>query len=256
MEITLLIAFIIICSATFCEFLDSSLGMLYGTILSPILILLGFSPILVVPGILLSQSIGGIVASFIHHKNGNAKLSFSNGFTNDLKVAYLIIILGIISTIFSVFVAVSISKFVLSLYIGSLVVSMGLLLLFGKRFIFTWKKMFIIGFISAFNKGISGGGFGPVVTSGQIISGRKIKNSIGVTTYTEVPICLIGFLMYYILTGISSWYLIWLLCIGSIVGAIIGPYLTSYIKNEKVFKLILGIITFLLGLLVLLKIFI
>ncbi len=40
--------------ALICEIIDSSLGMLYGTILSPILIIAGFDPPVVIPSILFS----------------------------------------------------------------------------------------------------------------------------------------------------------------------------------------------------------
>ena len=41
--------------ATIGEFIDSGLGMMYGTILSPLLILIGYSPEVVIPSILFSQ---------------------------------------------------------------------------------------------------------------------------------------------------------------------------------------------------------
>jgi len=31
---------------------------------------------------------------------------------------------------------------------------------------FSWKRLIAIGLISSFNKGISGGGYGPLVTGG------------------------------------------------------------------------------------------
>lgn len=43
-----------------CEFIDASMGMMYGTILSPVLIIAGFEPVLVVPSILFSQALGPI----------------------------------------------------------------------------------------------------------------------------------------------------------------------------------------------------
>jgi hypothetical protein len=58
-----------------CECIDASMGMLYGTILSPVLIIAGFEPALVVPSILLSQALGGLTASIFHHKFGNVNLA-------------------------------------------------------------------------------------------------------------------------------------------------------------------------------------
>ena len=54
MEFTLTIAIFIFLGAVICELIDAALGMLYGTILSPVLIIAGFNPILVVPAILFS----------------------------------------------------------------------------------------------------------------------------------------------------------------------------------------------------------
>ncbi|MCK4232918.1 hypothetical protein KAX75_00695, partial [candidate division WOR-3 bacterium] len=60
--------FIFIAALAFCcEYIDSSLGMGYGTILSPVLIIMGFDPLIVVPSILLSQAVGGFTASIFHH---------------------------------------------------------------------------------------------------------------------------------------------------------------------------------------------
>ena len=48
-----IVQIILIISAAFvCEMIDSSLGMLYGTILSPVLTIVGFDPLVVVPSIL------------------------------------------------------------------------------------------------------------------------------------------------------------------------------------------------------------
>ncbi len=43
---------------------DSFLGMMYGTVLSPLLILAGYNAKTVVPAILISQAAGGFVASW------------------------------------------------------------------------------------------------------------------------------------------------------------------------------------------------
>jgi len=262
-----LILFIFL-GALICEFIDSSLGMLYGTILSPILVIAGFNPLLVVPSILFSQALGGFTAAVFHHRLKNVnftlkskdpiyiaerltklgcKEAFNKGITEDLKVSFCIAGLGIIATILGVLIAVNISRIALKTYIGVLVFVMGIILLSRANFKFSWKKIIGIGVLSAFNKGISGGGFGPVVTSGQIISGRNSKSSIGATTLAETPVCVVGFLAYFFTKGISDWSLLLLLTFGSIIGAMIGPYFTAKFKSERKLKLGLGIIVSVLG---------
>jgi len=256
--------------AFICELIDSSLGMLYGTILSPVLIIMGYDPLVVVPSILFSQAIGGIIASIVHHRLKNVDFTikedimerlsdlgyieaFRRSTTRDLKVVFVVTCFGILSTIIAVLISISIPKVALKTYIGVLVLAMGIILLLRSRFNFSWRKILGIGILSAFNKGISGGGFGPVVTAGQLVSGRGSKESIGATTLSEAPICITGFLTYLIRNGLSTWNLVLVLTAGAIVGAIIGPHITTKFKSEKKLRLGLGILVTLLGIWTLIK---
>lgn len=229
------------------EVIDSSMGMLYGTILSPVLILAGYNPKEAIPALLLSQAIGGFIASLLHHKKGNVNLMKGN----DLKAGLLISGLGILATVAAALIAVKVSKSFLETYIGTIVVIMGTILLFGRKFDFSWLKMAGLALLSAFNKSLSGGGYGPIVTSGQTIIGRKGKNSIGVTTFAEAPICVAGFMTYLFANGITNWNLVLSLCVGSGIGGIIGPFITARFKGDEKLKFILGIMTLALGVLVL-----
>ena len=259
---------LIVLGGFLCEFIDASMGMMYGTVLSPVLIIAGFEPVLVVPSILLSQALGGFTASIFHHRFRNVNLalktinpkiiakklyelgcveSFKKGTTKDFKVSFCVASLGIATTIIAALIAISIPKAVLKTYIGILVVAMGIILVSSPTFKFSWKKMLAVGALSAFNKGISGGGFGPVVTSGQMIAGRDSKSSIGATTLAEAPICIVGFLTFLVIKGISDWKLAIFLSVGALLGAPLGALLTSKFSSEKRLRIILGILTLVLG---------
>jgi len=253
------------------ELIDSSMGMMYGTLLSPLLIIMGFDPFVVVPAILLSQALAGFIASMFHNKFGNAEFrpmvatlkkakekglldSLKKSFTRDFKIVFVISALGVIATIMAVLVAVNLPKFILKIYIGILVFIMGLILLSKLKFRFTWKKMFFIGLLSSFNKGLSGGGFGPVVTSGQIIAGNGAKASVAATTLAEAPICLTGFLAYALLSGFNDWNFLGFLALGAIAAAPLGALLTSKIDDSRI-RPILGILAVVTGLWTLIKVF-
>jgi uncharacterized membrane protein YfcA len=45
----------------------------YGTTLTPVVLLLGFEPLHVVPAVLLSEFVTGLVAAGFHHKVGNVR---------------------------------------------------------------------------------------------------------------------------------------------------------------------------------------
>jgi uncharacterized membrane protein YfcA len=65
---------LILLAAACCEFIDSGLGMGYGTTLTPILLLAGYEPLQVVPAILVSELFSGILAGLLHQKAGNLNL--------------------------------------------------------------------------------------------------------------------------------------------------------------------------------------
>jgi hypothetical protein len=239
---------LIIFIAFVCEWVDSALGMGYGTILSPLLLIFGFSPLVVVPSILLTQAFGGLAASIFHHRRGNANFSFKNGLTDDMKTVLILTSLGVVATIISAIVAVNISKTVLTSYISLLVIVMGLLILFNFRFVYTTGKMLLVGVISAFNKGLSGGGFGPVVTGGQIVLGKDHKQAIACTTAAEPLICIVGFITYVFLKGWPEMNLIYALGIGAIIAGVFGPSTTQKI-NKRALRYIVGFIMVLLGIL-------
>lgn len=148
-----------------CEYLNASLGMGYGTTLAPLLILMGHPPTLIVPTILLSGFLTGITAGVFHHGFGN--ISLRSG-SRDRGIVIVLASTGILGTILAVFTAVNIPEYALKGYIGAMVFMMGIVVfLFRNRTLrFSWPRIVGVGVVSAFNKGISGGGYGPIVVSG------------------------------------------------------------------------------------------
>ncbi len=273
MEITVGLFLMLLGFAFICEYCDSSMGMGYGTILTPALILIGLSPTVVVPAVLLSQAFGGLTASLLHHELKNVSFTPES---KDFKLVLIISGFGILATVFAAIIALNIPQAFLKTYIGSLVLVTGLVLLRNRAFTFSWKKMIAVGIISAFNKGISGGGFGPIVTGGQILSGQDHKAAVGVTTLAQAPICICGFFTYLIGRTINElggnmlempfvdflgkmfspemfqWELFLALFLGCVLVAPFGAFTTRTLKKEKIHRL-LGILITSLGILTLIK---
>ena len=221
-----------------CELIDASLGMMYGTLLSPLLIAFGYNPLLVIPSILISQAAGGGVATVRHHKFGSGNF---NGLTRDTKIALAVIIPGLAACFLGVLVALSVPGFYLKLYIGIVVVVMGILCIRPRKYGFGWWKISLIGFVSGFNKAFSGGGFGPVTSTGKILGGVSSKVSIATTTYAEVPICLASFVFWIILNGGIDWVFPVILVIGSTIGGFVGPIITHKLKTERL-RFLVGVL--------------
>ena len=236
---------ILLCVALFCELIDSGLGMMYGTIGTPILLIMGYEPSVVIPTILLSQALGGIIASIGHQHHKNADLINTTG--KDFKASAIVYGLGIIAVIGGVFVGNAVPKAFLSKYISILVIVMGLVVVLKSKFKFSWLKISGISFISAFNKAMSGGGYGPLMTNGLIASGLKSKSSIAITDFAEIFICLTAFVTWSIFKGSVDVKLMLPLCMGASIGASIGPYLLSKLKSDRLVTLIVGYMTIILG---------
>jgi hypothetical protein len=139
-----------------------------------------------------------------------------------------------------------------------------------RRFKFSWKKIIGIGLLSAFNKGISGGGFGPIVTGGQIMAGQEQKKAIAITLFSEIPICLVGFFTYlaaraakevtgsvfdqpaasFVASMFSGKIFAWELCLALVTGAFIaapfGALATKILRREMVRKAV-GVLIVVLG---------
>ncbi len=239
--------------AFFCELVDSSLGMGYGTTLTPVLMVLGFGPLAIIPCVLLSELITGITAGFAHHKAGN--VCFKRG-SPHLNICLVLAACSIIGATAAVFVAISIPNLWLKAYIGLMVLVMGILILLTlhKEYKFSWKKITGIGLIAAFNKGMSGGGYGPVVTGGQILSGVRGKNAVGITSLAEGLTCVVGVIAFMASSVSVNWSLAPSLVLGALLSV---PFSTFIVKKlpTKTLKITIGVLTLVLGLVTLIKVF-
>lgn len=272
MEITLALFVAVAVLAFLCEYMDASIGMGYGTTLTPLLLIIGFLPLEVVPAVLLGQLAGGLIGGLAHHRMGNISLDFRRdeklikerlrglGYlprSLDSKVIFILAVCGVVGVLVGVFSAISIPEVMLRAYIGVMVLGIGVVILIrrSRKSTFSWKGLTGVALLSSFNKGISGGGYGPLVTGGQVISGREAKSSVGSTTLAEAIVCIVGFLGYMLVKGDIFWRLAAATSIGSVIAAPFAALTVRKVNAEKL-KLIIALATIILGTLTLAKTFI
>jgi len=227
------------------EYIDSSLGMGYGTTLTPILMLAGFNPLQIVPAVLLSEFVTGISAGLAHHSVGNVDLSRG---TQDRRVMYLLLALSVAGTLAAVILAVKLPASAVKFYIGVMITAVGLFLIAGtgRNIRYSAARIVALGTVAAFNKGISGGGYGPLVTGGQIMSGVPEKNAIGITSFVEGVVCLVGLILYITMKGGLYWPLAGSMTAGAILSVPVAAYTVKYLPG-KTLHWVIGIITLFLG---------
>lgn len=238
-------------AALLCEYMDSSLGMGYGTTLTPLLLIAGFAPLQIVPAVLFSELLTGLSAAALHHRDGNVDL------VGDRRVRRTVVLLTLLSTagaLLAAVVALSIPKFWFSLAIVVIVLGMGVLTLFTARRRIPYRagSLIGVGLIAAFNKGLSGGGYGPLVTAGQVISGIPAKHAVAITSLAEAFTCLVGLGAYILLRQQIDWALALPLAMGAMLSV---PMATVTVKRlpESLIRAAVGVLTLVLGLISLLK---
>ena len=184
-----------------------------GTILTPALLMLGFDAIQVVPAVIASQLMGDFLAVFFHHRFRNVDMSIGS---KDFKRGVTLAGFSLLGSVAAVLFALKLSKFALNLYIGILVAIVGIVVLItGERTRdFSWLRLLFLGSIASFNKGLSGGGYGPIVTAGQILTGVEARAAIGITSLAEGVTCVAAVLTYAFSGKPIDWRLAVALAIG------------------------------------------
>jgi len=239
---TLVIVFL---SALGCEYLDSSLGMGYGTTLTPLLLLAGYEPLQIVPAVLLSELLTGLAAGAMHHHDGNIDLRQDPAARRTFG---LLAVLSALGAMVAVMIAVKISAQWFTGLIAAIVLAMGLVTLATARRQIRYHRAGIltIGLIAAFNKGLSGGGYGPLVTSGQVVSGVPARQAVAITSMAEALTCAVGLTAYLIFkSGID-----WSLTLPLVTGALLSvPLATATVRHlpETGIRRGVGMFTLILG---------
>ena len=235
------------------EFIDSFLGGGYGTVLTPLFLVLGFALPQIVPMILLSEILTGLIGGAFHHNFGHV----------DKKAIKYVTPFAICGTLFAIFTAINVNKFWINLYVGLLVLILGILM-----FIRYWKnrnknhisekthnhRLPFIGSLIGFNKGLTAGGFGPILTGGLSWSGYDAKKAVGSTTLTEGLVCVVGFIGYWLTNGIND--INWTIAIPLIIGACLATFPAAYVTNripKKILGVLVSITIVILGIAVLAK---
>jgi len=235
-------------------YVDASLGMGYGSTLTPLLMLLGYQPLEVVPAIIASQFAAGGIGALAHHFIGNVDLHPRN---RAFRAACLLASTSLLGTGAGALVALYLPEFCLQVWVGSLVCAIGIatIALKHRHLPFSWKRIVTLGIFAAFNKGSTGGGYGPVVMGGQLLTGVSGKNAAGITTLAESLSCIVGVITYLFAPREIRWHLSPFLIAGAVAAVPFSTVTVAALRPQHL-KSAIGVLTFTLGLLILLKVFI
>jgi uncharacterized protein len=215
----------------FIAFLNDAFGGGYGTLLAPLLLIFGYPAKVVVPGILFSESFSEGLSSGFHafkYKNTNFR-SFG-----------LITLGGVLGIIAAVFVVgVFLTSTAAKLYIGIMAAVMGIGVVVKSWGVLAARMKerpqtnvpltVLLGIVCGFNKSSTGGGYGPLSTSGFQMLGLPPAKAVGTTIPAKGLACIISIILWSGLVGID-WSVAVPMAVGGIVGAPLAAWLNNYLK--------------------------
>ncbi|MFX1389986.1 MAG: TSUP family transporter [Promethearchaeota archaeon] len=223
------------------ELMDSMAGMGFGTALSPLLLLLGYTPLQVVPTILISETITGLIDTIFDHEFENVRYSF-HPLNEATKLALIMASFGCFSILLSIslgYFAIRFPDFVIKTYVAILVIFMGLFafirLKLRNQSTRNLKRLIGFSFLAGFNKGIGGGGYGPVITMGQILSGIYEKSATAIVSFAESIVSFVGILTFFLISyaGVKlDLILLPSLFTGGFFASLSAPYLVRVLPNK------------------------
>lgn len=234
------------------SFIDSAFKMGYG-LATPALILLGFDPIIVVSTLLFSQLFAGFSKTIyfsIYRSEPYVKVE------QETKLNIYYIITGMLGMIFAIILVCLLAEQFILLYVAIMIIVVGIITLTKRKLKFTARKFYLISIISGFNQSISAAGYGPLAAYQEFMKDGDYKKTRAITSISEAILSGFGFLLYFILFN-GLFQEMDLLIILITTGMISTPFgsLTSDLLNKRRGKIIIGIISILIGVLLFLMIF-
>ncbi len=232
--------------AMFFEFMDATAGMGFGTAITPLLLLIGFDPKQIVPVVMIQQGVAGLIGTFLHAEYQNVEWKFKP-MSETIKLWFYIAIPGMAAVAFSVtsvYAIFKVAKVWINLYVCALLLGMGLISLYQgmsrHERPYRPKRMIFFATLAGFNKGVGGGGYGPVVTIGGLLSGVPAKSMMAVTAISEGTVSTFSILVWLaMLSGgvVIDYLLLPSMMIATILSAVVAPWATR-VFPERIWQVV------------------
>lgn len=210
------------------QMIDGALGMAYGVTATTFLLSVGISPAAASASVHASEVFTSGVSGYMHLKFGNV----------NSKLFKTLVIPGIIGAILGAYVISSLEEYagfikpivsIYTLFLGAIIIRKALIKRQEKRQL---KKVGLLALFGGYLDSIGGGGWGPIVSSTLIASGRHPKYTIGSVNLTEFFVSLASSLTFFTVIGLGYWQVI----IGLILGGVVAAPIAARLANKLPIK--------------------
>jgi uncharacterized protein len=223
------------------ETLDSAAGMGFGTALAPLLFMLGFAPLQVVPALLATEAATGMLAGLLHHEFRNIELSWRplNATTRSLLLIAGVGAIGAAGSAGVAYFAVPLPEKVIKTWVAVVVLLMGVSMLahqwLKQHETYRPRRLVFFAMLAGVSKGLGGGGYGPLITLGAVFAGIIEKSATAISTLAEGAASVFGLLAFLAIgaAGVEvDLTLLPSLWLGAFPAAVIAPYAVRVLPNR------------------------
>ena len=206
------------------QMIDGALGMAYGVTATTFLLSVGITPAAASASVHASEVFTSGVSGYMHLKFGNV----------NSKLFKTLVIPGIIGAIIGAYVLSSLEEYstyikpivsIYTLFLGVIIIRKALIKRMEKRQL---KRVGFLALFGGYLDSIGGGGWGPIVSSTLIASGRHPKYTIGSVNLTEFFVSLASSITFFTVIGLGYWQVI----IGLILGGVVAAPIAAKLANK------------------------
>ena len=225
------------------QLIDGALGMAYGVTATTFLLTMGVPVSAASASVHTSEIFTSGVSGYMHLKFGNV----------NSKLFKTLLIPGIIGACLGAYVLVSLEQYAqiirpvvacYTAFLGVMIIRKALIKRIQKK---PTKRVGLLALFGGTMDAIGGGGWGPIVSSTLIASGRHPVYTIGSVNLTEFFVSLASSLTFVTLIGLTHWQVVVGLVLGGMVAAPIAAHLSRKLP-VKTTMILVGMVVIIVSL--------
>jgi uncharacterized protein len=225
----------------FAQLVDGTLGMGYGATATSFLLSMGVPPAISSTAVHVSEMFTSGASAISHIKFGNI----------NKKLVKHLILPGVLGSFTGAYLLSDvINGEVIKPFIAVYMICLATIIIIkAMRKNIVKKKTKHLGFLATFGgfmDAVGGGGWGPIVTSTLLGSGRNLRYTIGSVNVAEFAVSFTSGITFLIFGGIVGWQIIFALVFGGVLAAPVAAILVNKIKRKPM-MIAVGILIILLS---------
>lgn len=219
----------------FAQLVDGAVGLGYGVTCATSMMMLGIKSTAISGSIHTAEMFSSGITGYSHYRFGNVNrrlLWWLAGFgvLGAVCGALLLSFLG------SQFESITYSILAIySMFLAARLIVIAFKKKIGKKKI---KKVGFLAFVGGFLDAFSGGGWGPIVASTLLSSGRRSKFVVGTVSLSEFFVTLSASVVFFSVLGVSHWHIILGLILGGAIAAPLAARLAGKLPQKVALLLV------------------